>query len=85
MRHLNIAKLEATPVETAPFDYVIVPGFLSPETVRAINTSYPAIEKGGSYPVESLDANMGIKSVIDELDSPAFEALIAEKFDAKGK
>jgi SM-20-related protein len=80
MRHLNIAKLTATPVETTPYDHVIVPGFLSAGTVRAINATYPKIDKGGSYPVESLEAGMTIKEVIDELDGPDFEAAIAEKF-----
>ena len=81
MAHLNLAKLKATPVEQSPFEYVIVPGFLSPETVARINQTYPRIEKGGSYPIESLEDNMAIKAVIDELDGPAFEAAIAEKFD----
>jgi SM-20-related protein len=49
--------------------------------VRQINATYPKIEKGGSYPIESLEANMGIKAVIDELDGPAFEQVIADKFD----
>jgi SM-20-related protein len=80
MGHLNIAKLEATPVQTAPFQYVIVPGFLSAQTVRAVNATYPIIDKGGSYPIESLDAGTAIKAVIDELDSPEFEAAITAKF-----
>lgn len=78
---LNLDKLAAAKVERTPFDYTIVPGFLSPETVRHLNATYPNIEKGGSYPVESLDGTMGIKAVIDELDGPAFESLIEEKFD----
>ena len=87
MRHLNLAKLAAAQVQTSPFDYVILPGFLSAETVRAINATYPSIEKGGSYPVQSLDTGMTIKDVIDELDGPEFEAAIAAKFavDIAGK
>ena len=81
MAHLNLDKLRAAKVETEPYLYTVVPGFLSADTVRQINATYPKIEKGGSYPIESLDSNMAIKSVIDELDSPAFEQLIAEKFD----
>jgi hypothetical protein len=81
MAHLNLDKLRAAKVETAPYLYTVVPGFLSADTVRQINATYPKIEKGGSYPIESLDSNMAIKAVIDELDSPAFEQLIAEKFD----
>lgn len=87
MAHLAMDKLEAAKIETSPFMYTIVPGFLPPETVSRINATYPRIEKGGSYPIESLDASMAIKEVIDELDGPQFESAIAEKFavDIAGK
>lgn len=80
MAHLNLDKLRDARIETEPYEYVIVPGFLSPQTVAAINASYPRIEKGGSYPIESLEAGTAIKEVVDELDGPAFEAVIADKF-----
>jgi SM-20-related protein len=80
MAQLELDKLKAARVETQPYSYTIVPAFLRPDTVARINATYPKIDKGGSYPVESLDAGMAIKDVIDELDGPAFEALIAEKF-----
>lgn len=87
MAHLAMDKLEAAKIETSPFMYTIVPGFLPPETVSRINATYPRIEKGGSYPIESLDASMAIKEVIDELDGAQFESAIAEKFavDIAGK
>ncbi len=81
MAHLNIDKLRAAKIQSEPYAYVVVPGFLSPETVRAVNANYPKIEKGGSYPIESLDDSMAIRDVIAELDSPEFEAVIEEKFD----
>jgi hypothetical protein len=87
MAHLAMDKLKAARIETQPYMYTIVPGFLSPESVARINATYPKIEKGGSYPIESLDASMAIKEVIDELDSAAFEAVIADRFgvDLAGK
>ena len=81
MAHLNIDKLRSAKVESVPFNYVIVPGFLSPESVRAVNATYPKIDKGGSFPIESLEDTMIIREVIEELDGPAFEATIEEKFD----
>ncbi len=83
MGYLNIDKLKQAEVTTDPFHYVVVPGFLDAETVHQINVTYPNIEKGGSYPLESLETNMLIKDVIDELDGPEFEATIAEKFDVE--
>ena len=80
MAHLNIAKLKAARIEAEPYAYTIIPGFLSPDTVARINTTYPKIEKGGSYPIESLEADMAIKEVIEELDGPEFESVIAERF-----
>jgi SM-20-related protein len=80
MAHLELQKLKAARVETQPYAYTIVPGFLGPDSVKRINATYPKIDKGGSYPIESLETGMTIKEVIEELDSPAFEALIAEKF-----
>jgi SM-20-related protein len=81
MAHLQLEKLRAATLQTSPYTYTIVPGFLTADSVARINATYPKIDKGGSYPIESLDAGMTIKEVIDELDSPEFERLIADKFD----
>ena len=81
MAHLQLDKLASARLEAVPFMYAIVPGFLSPQSVARINATYPDIATGGSYPIESLDAGMAIKEVIDELDGPEFERVIAQKFD----
>lgn len=83
MRHLNIDKLKDTALQTDPYLFVAVPGFLSDESVAKINATYPDIAKGGSYPLDSLNTDMVIKEVIDELDGPEFEAAVAEKFDVE--
>lgn len=83
MAHLNLTKLRSAEVATEPYMFLVLPGFLSAESVSAINATYPNIEKGGSYPIESLESNMTIKEVIDELDGPEFEQVIAEKFDVE--
>jgi hypothetical protein len=80
MAHLNLHKLRQAKLESDPYQFTIVPGFLSPESVKQINATYPKIAKGGSYPVDSLEAGMAIKEVIDELDGPDFQAAIEEKF-----
>jgi SM-20-related protein len=80
MAHLNLDKLRQARLESDPYQFTIVPGFLSPESVKRINATYPKIAKGGSYPIDSLEAGMAIKEVIDELDGPDFQAAIEEKF-----
>ena len=81
MAHLDLEKLRAARVETQPYNYTIVPGFIRRDSISQINATFPNIDKGGSYPIESLAAGMTIKEVIAELDSPEFEAIIAEKFN----
>lgn len=80
MAHLNLDKLYAAKVETSPYQYTVVPGFLSPDSIARVNATYPDIKAGGSFPIESLDAGMTIKEVIDELDSPEFQKAIEDKF-----
>ena len=78
--HLNLQRLSDAELVSEPFEYCVVPGFLGPDSVRRINETYPTIDKGGSFPIDSLDTGMAIKEVIDELDGAAFETAIAEKF-----
>lgn len=78
--HLNLAKLRNAVVNSEPYQWVMVPGFIGPDTVKAINATYPRIDKGGSFPVESLTGSMTIREVIEELDGPAFESVIEDKF-----
>lgn len=80
MAHLKVEKLRQAKLEIDPYQYIIVPGFLSPESVTQINATYPKIQKGGSYPIETLEPGMTIKQVIDELDGPEFQAAIEDKF-----
>jgi len=80
MAHLNLDKLRDAKVEASPYQYTIVPGFLSPGSISRVNATYPDIKAGGSFPIESLDAGMAIKEVIDELDSAEFQKAIEDKF-----
>jgi hypothetical protein len=58
-------KARCSRLETAPFADVIVPGFLQPEGMRSLNATIPAIDKGGSFPLDAVDA---AASAADELD-----------------
>lgn len=80
LAHLNLDRLRTAKLATDPYQYVIVPGFLSAESLRRINDTYPRIERGGSFPIESLEAGMTIKEVINELDGPEFQAIIEDRF-----
>ncbi len=81
MSMLNIAALKNATLRSDPFEYTIVPGFISDEIVTRIIESYPDILKGGSFPLDSVAVNGPLQSLIEELDGTDFEQAIEEKFD----
>ena len=81
MAHLKLEKLRNAKLETSPYEYVLVPGFLGPDTVKRVNETYPPINSGGSFPLDSLNTDMVIKEVIEELDGAEFQAAIEALFD----
>lgn len=70
----------ATPLSRAPYEHVIVNGFLKPEALRKVNADYPHIEDTGSFPVESLEFGPGFQQMVDALESEEFRSAFEEKF-----
>ena len=71
-----------TPLETEPFEYLTVPGFMREDKIGAILESYPVIEKGGSYPLIALDYGPVFKELCDELQGDEMlRDAFAQKFD----
>jgi SM-20-related protein len=81
MRHIQIGRLETTSVDPNPFDHVIVPSFLGPETVHAVNDTFPNIKSCGSHILKNYGPRATISDVIAELDGPEFEEAIENKFN----
>lgn len=77
---LDMAVLRETPLQTAPFDHVVVPRFIDPETLRRVAVDFPAITGGGSYPVQSLRGGDAFNALADTVQDAAMSAAIGEKF-----
>jgi hypothetical protein len=72
--------LQATPVAETPFPHVVVPNFVPPGVLRNVVKELPRLEKGGSFPVESLRLGSTARAMMAELEGPAFRAAVASKF-----
>jgi SM-20-related protein len=83
MLHIDIDRLQSTPLVSAPFEHVVVPNFISADTIERVNETFPDIKSAGSYPIASLTGEMFVKQVIDDLGSPRFEQALEEKFNIK--
>ncbi len=77
---LDYAALTATPVASAPFTHVVVPHFVPPGALARIYGQLPKLERGGSFPPESLSLGPDAAALMAELEGPALRSAIAAKF-----
>ena len=78
---LNLQALQAAELHTDPFDYMVVPGFLSPEVVARVNADYPAIETAANHELDKLQYGPAFGALMEELRGPVFATLLGERFD----
>jgi len=72
--------LRNTPLQRAPYEYVVLPGFVKPEALRVINADYPHIDHAGSYPLASLEFGPNFRAMVEALESEEFRRAFEEKF-----
>ena len=79
---LNFAALHAMPLHREPFDYLVVPDFLTPGALADANRDYPEITTPGNKDLDALHYGPGFGNLIDELTGAGFARQIGEKFGA---
>jgi hypothetical protein len=80
MSLIDLDRLRATPAETEPYDYLVVPNFVKADTLQDILKDYPDVPGPGSHPPSVLDIRGRFKDLMEEIDQPPFRKLIEEKF-----
>ncbi len=77
----NINALRAAQLQTDPFDFLVVPDFLSADALARVNADYPAIDTAANHSLENLTYGAAFEALMDELRSPALATALGEKFD----
>jgi hypothetical protein len=80
MQVFDLAAFRAAPLIRQPFDYLILPGFVTSQACAAINADYPAIAEPGSYPLGQLSYGPAFQKLIDALEGDEFRVAFAEMF-----
>lgn len=80
MSMLNLAKFDATPLQTEPCDYIVVPEFVHSEALEGLNRDFPPIPNAGNFPLEELTYGPKFKALIDEMTGPEVRKHFAAKF-----
>lgn len=80
MNLLALDALQATPLKTEPYEYLVVPNFVPSEALARVIGDFPAVDSTGSLPLSELDVRGAFAALIDEMNGPAFRDLIESKF-----
>src|SRR5688500_19770002 len=80
MSYLDIAALDAMPVKSEPYDYLVVPHFIKAERFRDVIADYPASAGPGAHPAAELPLRGHFKALIEEPNGPAFRQAAARNF-----
>ena len=81
MSLINLKALREAPLQSDPFDFMVVPGFLSPEVLSRVNADYPNIESAANHALESLQSGPAFEALMEEMQGQDFATLLGERFD----
>jgi len=84
---IDLDAFEAAPLAREPFVYAMVPRFIRPEAMAAINADYPLVTHPGSFPLPTLKYGPAFGALIDAIEGPQFTAAVGRKLgiDLKGR
>jgi SM-20-related protein len=80
MSMLNLTAFNASQLCREPFDYLVVPGFLTAEARATINADFPRVDRPGSFPLSKVRYGPSFAALIDELRGDAVREAFEEKF-----
>ena len=80
MSILDLEALDRAPLQKSTCDFVVVPGFVRPEMLAAINADYPDIQKPGNFEPEGLSCGPKFAEMLEELHGAALRQRFSAKF-----
>jgi len=84
---LKIDALARTPLQTDPYDYVVVENFLDEAVQAQILGGFPEMPDAGSFPLSELQVGPGLQALFDALEGSEFRRAVERKFglDLEGR
>jgi SM-20-related protein len=80
MSLINLRALGEAELHTDPFDYLVVPEFLSSRTLAQVNADYPAIDTAANHALGTLHFGPAFAELMGELQGRDFAAALGERF-----
>jgi SM-20-related protein len=84
---IDLDALEAATVTRAPFAFTMVPRFVKPDAMAAINADYPLVTHPGSFALRTLRYGPAFAALMDAIQGPQFTLAVEKKLgvDLKGR
>ncbi|MFZ1990302.1 MAG: 2OG-Fe(II) oxygenase [Alphaproteobacteria bacterium] len=79
LSYLEMDKLIRGTVQTDPFEYIVVQGFLDPSREAEVIRDFPPTRSPGSFPINKLSCGPSLRAVVSELTSGPFPKILGEK------
>jgi len=76
---IDLAAFEAAPLTREPFPFVMVPHFVRPEAMGAINADYPLVIHPGSFPLPTLEYGPAFARLMQAIQGPEFTQAVERK------
>ncbi|HHJ16711.1 MAG TPA: 2OG-Fe(II) oxygenase [Gammaproteobacteria bacterium] len=80
MALLDLTAFEKAPLVREPFEYIVAEDVMTPDSVAMLNKDYPAIDLPANFRPEDLEYGPAFQQLLDQIDSPEFQAVIERKF-----
>jgi hypothetical protein len=77
---LDLERLKAVPLNSDPFDFVIVDNFVRAERLQALLADFPQVRGHGSYPLGAVTCGSVFGAFAEELEGEDLRRAIEEKF-----
>jgi hypothetical protein len=81
MSMINLQAVREAELHTDPFDFMVVPGFLSADVLARVNADYPAIESAANHALENVQYGPAFAGLMEEIRAPEFAATLGDRFD----
>lgn len=76
---IDLDAFNAAPLAREPFTWAMVPGFVKPQALAAINADYPQVAHPGSFPLPTLEYGPAFANLIAAIQGPEFTAAVEKK------
>ena len=83
MLAIDLQAIDAAKLQTDPFDFLVVPGCVSPAALEAVNRDYPQIERPGNLNLDGLHYGAAFAAFMDELQGPDLAEHLGRKFSVE--